>query len=126
MLPSTALQKGHRRGTHLVDLHGHQLNHRLDRTVHFLPHRQAAGQHRVFDGGGVAGKLSIDIAHIGGTAAHIVQDGAIRLPYHLSQLFDADAHQGAGAAGDLIPHGLEDIAVDDAPQDLGKYWSGRL
>ena len=65
--------------------------------VYLLPHRKTACDHRVLDGGGVAGGRAVDVTDVGGAAAHKVQDGTERLTGDLCHLPEAQTQQGAGA-----------------------------
>ena len=103
---------------HPVDLQGHQLNHGLDRAGGLLPGRNAARDDRVLDGRGEADLRTVDVADVSCAAADEVQDLLEGGAGDLCHLFEADAQQRTGVAGQLLPRGREDIAGDDAPQDL--------
>ena len=104
--------------THLIDLHRHQLDHGFDRAGGLLTDGQAAGQHRVLDGGGVAGGAAVDVADVGGTAPDEAEDLLEGGAGDGRDLPETDAQQGAGVAGQAVPRRAQDVAADDAPQDL--------
>ena len=104
--------------THLVDLHGHQLHHVADRAGRLLADRDAAGQNRILDGSAQTDLLAADVADIGRTAADEVEYLADGSAGDLGDLLEAEAQKCAGVAGQALPCRAEDVAGDNAPQDL--------